>query len=62
LKELPKTKHEFFLDHFQKSPEDEKLLVYLKREIDEQIEERIKTEAAKVKREILAEIKRAKKK
>lgn len=62
LKELPKTKHEFFLDHFQKAPEDEKLLHYLRREIGEEIEERIKVEAAKVKKEILAEIKRTKKK
>lgn len=62
LKELPKNKHEFFLDHFQKSPEDEKLLLYLRREIGEEIEDRIKVEAAKVKREILDEIKRTKKK
>lgn len=62
LRELPKAKHELFLNHFQEAPDDEKLLAYLKREINEEIEERIKVEAARVKKEILAEIKRAKKK
>ncbi len=62
LRELPKPKHEFFLDHFQKAPDDEKLLTFLKREISDEIEEKIKIEAARVKKEILAEIRRAKKK
>ncbi len=61
LSHLPSEKHEKFLTAFHASPHDEKLLEYLKSEVEEDIEEKIKVEAEKVKKELLAEIKRAKK-
>ncbi len=61
LTHLPEEKHEKFLTAFHKTPYDRKLLDYLKKEIEEDIEEKIRAEAAKVKKEILAEIRRAKK-
>lgn len=59
LSNLPQEKHEEFLVKFHNTPFDEKLLDYLKKEIAD-IEEKIATEAKKVKSELLAEIKRAK--
>lgn len=61
LNHLPKEKHEHFLTAFHASPHDEKLLEYLKAEIKDDIEEKIKVEAKRVKKELLDEIKRAKK-
>ena len=61
LTHLPKDKHPEFLEKFHATPHDEKLLEYLKKEIEEDIEMKIKEEAKKVKKEILAEIRRSKK-
>lgn len=58
LTRLPKEKHQKFLTHFHKNPSDPKLLVELKKDIAD-IEEEIKKIAAKIKKEILQEIKRA---
>lgn len=60
LSSLPAEKHEEFLVKFHNTPFDEKLLDYLK-EIDKDIEQKISSEAKKVKDELLTEIKRAKK-
>lgn len=58
LQKLPKEKHEEFLRQFTLSPEDNKLLDYLRQEIAD-IEELIIAEANTVKKELLAEIKRS---
>ncbi len=61
LTHLPSEKHEHFLTSFHKAPHDKKLLEWLKKEIEADIEEKIRQEGEIVKKEILAEIKRAKK-
>ncbi len=58
LKKLPKEKHNEFLKQFAASPQDLKLLDYLRQEIAD-IEELITQEAKLVKKELLAEIKRS---
>lgn len=60
LSNLSKEKHEEFLVKFHNTPFDIGLLDYLKVEIDD-IEEKIKEVAKKVKKELLSEIKRARK-
>jgi len=60
LSSLPREKHEEFLIRFHNTPHDENLLDYLKRH-DTEIEKKITEEAKKIKSELLAEIKRAKK-
>lgn len=60
LRSLPKEKHSDFLHKFHQSPGDEGLLEYLKQEVED-IEKLISIEAKKVKKEILAEIKRSSK-
>lgn len=59
---LPRVHHEEFLDRFHKAPYDESLINYLQektaKEID--IEEKIKEEVGKLKKELLAEIKKRK--
>ena len=62
LTHLPKEKHQDFLKKFHNAPHDEKLLEYLKTETVVDIEEEIKTRARKTKAELLAEIKRARRK
>ncbi len=62
LNNLPAEKHEQFLSDFHKTPHDKKLLEYLKKEVSADIDEKIKKEAQRVKKEILAEIKRSQKK
>jgi hypothetical protein len=61
LTHLPKEKHEHFLTKFHAAPHDKALLDYLKKEIKIDIEKEIFLQAKKIKRELLAEIKRAKK-
>jgi hypothetical protein len=61
LTHLPKEKHRTFLEGFHKDPADQKHLDYLRREISAEIDQKIAAEAKKVKQEILAEIKRARK-
>lgn len=58
LSKLPKEKHRKFLTHFHTNPADPDLLSELKKDISD-IENEIQTVAAKVKSEILSEIKRA---
>lgn len=62
LQHLPPQKHEHFLTKFHRSPHDQKLLEYLKQEINADIEEKIKEEAKKIKSDLLSEIKRARRK
>lgn len=56
---LPKEKHEKFLRDFHSSPGEIRHLEFLKNEIED-VEKEIENVAKRVKREILAEIKRAK--
>ena len=62
LTHLPAEKHEEFLALFHQAPHDLQLLEYLKTETKIDIEGKIKETAAKTKKELLGEIKRAKKK
>ncbi|MGI5826253.1 MAG: hypothetical protein ACOX50_02470 [Patescibacteria group bacterium] len=59
---LPPEHHQSFLDRFNQSPHDEELLTFLKEQIENDIEEEIKKQAAKIKKEILAAIKKTLKK
>ena len=61
LTHLPKDKHEHFLSRYHHDPADHQLLNWLKSEIKADIEAAIKVQAAKIKKEILAEIKKARK-
>lgn len=61
LTHLPREKHEHFLKRFHETPHDKELLEFLKKEVEADIEEKIRAEGETVKKEILAEIKRAKK-
>src|SRR5574340_239083 len=61
LTHLPFEKHEHFLTSFHQAPHDKKLLDFLKKEVKADIEKEIREEGERVKKEILAEIKRAKK-
>lgn len=60
LDHLPRKHHEEFLDRFHQAPYDESLINYLQlktaKEID--IEAKIKEEVGKLKKELLAEIKK----
>ena len=62
LTNLPKEKHEEFLTKFHAAPHDKELLEYLKKEIKIDIEKEISLQAKRIKKELLEEIKRAKKK
>lgn len=62
LKHLPKDKHDHFLKKFQATPHDKQLLEYLKKEIKSDIESAIRTQAEKIKKEILSEIKKSRQK
>jgi len=61
LDHLPPQKHHEFITKYKNDPENKELLAWLKSEIKIDIEAAIKTQAAKIKKEILAEIKRARK-
>lgn len=60
LNHLPQEHHENFLTKFQTTPHDPELLAFLKREIKTDIESEITIQAARIKKEILAEIKKSK--
>lgn len=60
LDHLPKDKHHHFITEYHRDPANQQLLTWLKQEITEDIEAKIKLEAARVKKEILTEIKKAK--
>jgi len=62
LSHLPKQHHKNFLSMFYQGPHRSELLDFLKKETLVDIEEKISEEAGKVKKEILAEIKKAKRK
>lgn len=57
LDRLPAEKHQDFLQKFEKAPYDEKLLKYLKKEVNEDMEKVIKSEVKSLKKEILADLK-----
>lgn len=59
FKHLPKNKHDAFLTAFHATPHDKQLLDYLKKEIKIDIESTIRTQAEKIKKEILSEIKKS---
>lgn len=61
LNHLPREHHESFLTKFQSTPADPELLAFLKREIKADIESEIRIQAARIKAEILSEIKKARK-
>lgn len=58
---LPPEKHADFVGMYKTGPADVKLLAYLKKEIKEDIEAEIKKQADRVKKEILLEVSKAKK-
>lgn len=57
---LPNEKHPEFVEKFRQNPHDQALLEYLKQEIKIDIESEIKKQAQRVKKEILQEISKAK--
>lgn len=61
LTHLPREKHHDFLEKFHKNPSDEFLLIYLRENTTIDIEEEIKKRSGKVKKELVSEIKRARK-
>jgi len=62
LSHLPKNKHSEFLSRFESVPHDLALLEFIKKEIKIDIEEAIKDQSEKIKKELLAEIKKSHKK
>lgn len=62
LDHLPQDKHQEFITKYTNDPQNQELLAWLKSEIKIDIEQEITTQAAKIKKEILAEIKKAKRK
>jgi len=58
---LPAEKHADFVNMYKAGPADKKLLAYLKKEIKADVEVEIRKQAERVKREILTEIRQAKK-
>jgi hypothetical protein len=60
LNYLPKEKHPEFINRLHASPGDEALIDYLKTHAHPEIEAEIKKQAARVKQEILAEIRKSK--
>ncbi len=61
LNHLPKDKHPEFMAKFRDHPDDESHLAYLKKHAHPEIEAEIKKQAVKIKREILAEIRKSRK-
>lgn len=61
LNHLPGHKHQVFLENFEKNPENAELMALLKAEIKEDIEAAIKTQAERIKKELLLEIHRSRK-
>src|SRR3990167_8170603 len=60
LNHLPKESHDSFLTKFQPTPHDPELLSFLKKEIKADIESEIRSEAARIKKDLLAEITKSK--
>ena len=61
LNHLPRQHHENFLAKFQTTPHDPELLALLKKEIKTDIISEIRIQAARIKKELLAEIKKSRK-
>ncbi len=61
LNHLPGHKHQTFLENFEKNPENNDLMQMLKSEISADIEAAIKTQADRIKKELLLEIRRSRK-
>ncbi|HUV72498.1 MAG TPA: hypothetical protein VMW25_05835 [Clostridia bacterium] len=61
LTHLPSEYHQEFLDKFHQAPYDSQLLDFLREMMEIDIEEAIKGQAEKIKKEILKDIKKAKK-
>jgi hypothetical protein len=59
LNHLPRDKHPEFMAKFRDHPDDESHLEYLKTHAHPEIEAKIKTQAVKIKQEILAEIRKS---
>lgn len=59
LTHLPREHHEEFLKKFHQAPFDESLIAYLDEKIEDSVEKHIKDEMAKVKEEILEDIKKS---
>lgn len=62
LTHLPQAHHEEFLHKFQKSPYDPALIAWIDQRIEASVEEHVKAEMKKLKREILEDIKPSSKK
>lgn len=60
LTHLPASKHETFMSQFKSAPHDQALLDFLRREIKIDVESAIRTQAQRIKSDILAEIAKAK--
>lgn len=60
LTHLPRQHHAEFLDRFHKTPYDEKLLSWLDARIEKSVEEHVKDEMEKLKKEILQDIRSSK--
>ena len=60
LNHLPKEHHATFMELVIKTPHDPSVLDFVKSKVEVDIEEEIKNIAARIKKEILSEIKRAK--
>lgn len=56
LTHLPRKHHKEFLTRFAKTPHDPGLIHYLNEKIEESVEEHIKNEMAKLKKEILRDL------
>jgi hypothetical protein len=59
LNHLPKDKHRDFISLFSSMPHDLSLLDYLKQHAHPEIAEKIKTHSAKIKKDIIAEIRKS---
>lgn len=60
LVNLPKEHHEEFLKKFHSAPYNEDLIAYINSKIESSVEEHVKDEMAKLKKEILEDIKKHK--
>ncbi len=60
LSRLPRESHEEFLEKFTQSPHDRQLISYLREKIKDDVEVIIHEEIAKLKKEILSEIRKKK--
>jgi hypothetical protein len=58
LNHLPQEHHQTFVMNFHQAPFDSQLMAFLKSQISADIEQAIKTQAERVKKEILTEIKK----